>query len=153
MKKLSVLFICISVILSCFLTSCKSDTNTMIDDAIKAISKYWSEIYEEDEIGDGYFEIKNTRVIHIKENDIEEFKDVEYIIEFDIYSDYFGSAPYYSNVGVNNNVVVSKDGSMSVVSHAIDSYRGRTFNNDFSSFIEKTVDYKDKYNCVKDLDE
>lgn len=152
MKRFSVLFICMLIMFSLLLTGCKDENSIIIEDARGTIEDYWRNLYEEDDIGNGYFEIKNTRVIYIKENDIEQFKDVKYIIEFDIYTDYFGTAPYYSNVHMYNNVAVNKDGSMSVCSRLIEMYRNTTFDTDYSAFIDEIIDYKSEYNCIKDLE-
>lgn len=124
--------------------------NKVVTEAITVLEHYWKTVYQ-DEIGDGYFEIKNTRVVSIKENDTEEFKDVSSIIEFELYTDYFGSAPYYSNVAMHNNVVVYTDGSMEVSSNVINTYRNKHYTADFSGFVESVDDYADDYNCVKDL--
>ena len=154
MKLFFKMFLCLSIIISSVLSvGCNNNNDAMIKDAVELITEYWEEQYSEDDIGDWYFEIKNTRVIHIKENDIEQFKDVEYIIEFDIYTDWFGTAPYYSNVFINSDVVINKDGSMKVESRVMNTYRNKTFDTDFSDFIEEIIDYKDKYNCIKDLEE
>ena len=109
MKMFFNIFLCLSIITSSLLlVGCDNNNNdTMIKEAVELITEYWEELYAEDDIGDGYFEIKNTRVIYIKENDIEQFKDKKYIIEFIIYTDYMGTAPYYSNVGMYSNVVVN----------------------------------------------
>ena len=108
--------------------------------------------YKEDDIEtDGYFEIKNTRVITIKENEIELFKDVDYIIEYELYTDYMGSAPYYENCGVKNNVVVYKNGTMDVTNSLIRMYRSKTYQTDYSGFIEAIDDYQGQYNCIEKL--
>jgi len=135
-----------------FLTGCRHKNEEMIEEAIELLAEHWDEIYVEDDLGDGYFEIKNTRVIHIKENDIEQFKNAKYIIEFDLYTDYMGTAPYYSNVGMYSNVVVNNDGSMEVATRVIDVYRSITFDTDYSDFIEEIIDYHGEYNCVRDLE-
>ena len=124
----------------------------IVTDATQQLKQYWKQHYKEDDIEtDGYFEIKNTRIITIKENKIELFKDVDYIIEYELYTDYMGSAPYYENCGVNNNVVVYKNGTMDVKSNLIRMYRNKTFQTDYSGFIEAIDDYQDQYNCIEKL--
>ena len=101
---------------------------------------------------DGHFEIKNTRVVNIKENNTEEFKNIDYIVEFILYTDYYGSAPYYQIVGIDDTVVVHKDGTMEVQRmNLINNYRAMHYSNDFSDFIKSIDDYGDKYNCIEDL--
>lgn len=151
-KTVLLLLIVLSIVLSFALTSCISDKNDMIVEATVYLEKYWKDIYEYDGIGDGYFEIKNTRVIYMKENATEQFKDVRCVIEFELYTDFFGSSPYYSNASLYNNVIVyDKDGSMEVASNVINQYRNKTFVTDFSDFIESIVDYRDEYNYTKNL--
>ena len=43
--------------------------------------------------------------------------------------------------------------SMEVADRVIDHYRNKTFDTDFSDFIEEIVDYNYEYNCVKDLED
>lgn len=119
--------------------------------AIQKLETHWKDHYQEEAIGDGYFEIKNTRVITLKANDIEMFQDVAYIIEFELFTDLFGSAPYYMNTTYNNNVVVYKNGTMAVATNMINKYRSYTYNTDYSGFMESIDDYKGQYNSSKYL--
>ncbi len=152
MKKSSiVLLVVLSMLFSLSLTSCSSNKNPMVGKATAELKMHWKNQYKESNIGDGYFEIKNTRVVHIKENDIEMFENVKYIIEYEIYTDYYDSAPYYSNAGIHNNVVVYDDGSMSVETRYIQRYCNAFYNYDVSGFVDKVVDYNDEYNCVNKL--
>ena len=129
-----------------------SKLHEIITEATAQLMEYWKQSYKETDVEtDGYFEIKNTRVITIKENEIELFKDVAYIIEYELYTDYMGSAPYYANCGVNNNVVVYKNGTMDIVSNLIRTYRNKTYQTDYSSFIESIDDYNGQYNCTEKL--
>lgn len=124
----------------------------IVTEATAQLKKYWKQAYDEYDIEtDGYFEIKNTRVITIKENEIERFKDVAYIIEYELYTDYMGSAPYYENCDVNNNVVVYQNGTMDIVSNLIRIYKNETYQTDYSDFIEAIDDYHDQYNCAEIL--
>ena len=140
------------IIFSLSLASC-GGSSAMVKDAIDELEEHWEDFYDEHPkyAGDGYFEIKNTRVVYIKENDIPMLEDVKCIIEFELYTDYYGSAPYYTNVHMYDNVVVYNDGSMDVQSHIMQSYLSMYFSNDFSDIIESVKDYEDKYNCVKNL--
>ena len=134
-----------------------SNTNLKHHEIVTAANKQlkdcWKEYYAdpENDYTDGYFEIKNVRVVTIKNNDIELFQDVAYIIEYELYTDFMGTAPYYENCGVDNNVVVYKNGTMDVVSNFIRLYRSKTFQTDYSGFIETIDDYHSQYNCVETL--
>jgi len=113
----------------------------------------WEDIYDKMKLEtDRYFEIKNTRVIKIKKTDIEEFKDVKYIIEFVLYTDYFGSAPYHSNYRVSNSVIVYNNGDMKVPKKdLLEDYSIKNYIWDYSNIIDNVKDYDDKYNCVENL--
>lgn len=126
--------------------------DAVITKAIEELKDYWEDLYEESKVeNDGYFEIKNTRIITIKDNDTELFDNIKYIIEFELYTDYMGSAPYYEDVGVYNTVVVYEIGKMDVESNLIRAYRNKTYQTDYSGFIKSVDDYHGYYNCVKKL--
>ena len=139
-------------------SSAASEGNSQYDDlakkAVSILETEWKNEYSE-EINtprDGHFEIKNTRVIEIKETDIEEFKDVDYVIEFVLFTDYYGSAPYYSSTGINSTVVAYSDGRMEVVSKTpFTVYMQVHYSTDYSGIIEKVTDCGSQYNCVKKL--
>ena len=163
MKK-CIAIIAVIILVLCFTACGKQDTESagtnkeipkhheIVTEATAQLMEYWKQSYKESDIEkDGYFEIKNTRVITIKENEIELFKDVAYIIEYELYTDYMGSAPYYENCGVNNNVVVYKNGTMDVVNNLILAYRNKTYQTDYSDFIEAIDDYHGQYNCTEKL--
>ena len=155
MKRIFALVLAAVMLLSCAACSKKDEkTNKhhdMIQSAIKKLEQQWMTHYKEDPIGDGYFEIKNTRGITLKATDIEMFQDVAYIIEFELFTDLFGSAPYYMNTTYNNNVVVYKNGTMAVATNMINQYRSYTYNTDYSGFMESIDDYKGQYNSSKYL--
>ena len=124
----------------------------VITKAIKELKDYWEDEYDRFSIEeDRHFEIKNTRIITIKNNDIEQFENVKYLVEFVLYTNYMGSAPYYEDFCVYDTVVVYNDGEMEVQTNPIDRYRGRTYETDFSNFIKDIDDYCGYYNCVKKL--
>ena len=161
MKK--ALLIILSFILAFCLTACDnnipSDNNIpkeLVDDAIEELKSEWKDIYNANQNHiecDGYFEIKNTRIIEIDKTDIEMFKDIEYIIEFVLYTDYFGSAPYYSSIGLSDSVIVYGNGAMEVSGrNLLEVYRAHTFDSDFSDIVKEVYDCRDKYNCVEYLE-
>lgn len=136
-------------------SSCGNDNSQkeLVDDAIEELKLSWEDIYDNLIFEtDRYFEIKNTRVIEITKNDIEEFEDVDCIIEFVLYTDYFGAAPYYSCIGLSDSVIVYNNGDMEVSSiNLLRSYSGRYYTYDYSDIIKAVNDYGDKYNCVENL--
>ena len=150
MKKLYSLLLVLCLIFS--LSACGTDKNDIVSKAVSVLENHWEDLYEDSKFEtDGHFEIKNTRVVNIKENNTEEFKNIDYMVEFILYTDYFGSAPYYQNVGIDDTVVVHKDGTMEVQRNLINLYRSKYYSNDFSDFIKSIDDYGDKYNCIEDL--
>lgn len=157
MKKLLAI-VCI-VCFAFSVCACTGITNPKIDKIIdkaeRDLSLKWKQLYRDSPVEtDGHFEIKNTRVLFIKDDtDVEEFQDIAYIVEFDLYTDYMGSAPYYMNVGVYDSVSVLKDGTTVVNQlRPIQQYRSITYSYDFSNIIESITDYGDQYNVTKTLE-
>lgn len=131
-----------------------SQYDELVNKATSLLEVKWENKYgEENGIErDGHFEIKNTRVIEIKETDVEEFKDIDYVIEFVLFTDYYGSAPYYSLSTIDSSVVVHKDGRMEANSkNPFAAYTAMNYTTDYSGIIEKISDCGSKYNCVKKL--
>lgn len=128
----------------------KEEHKDILSKAVEELKNYWKQSYDEDVANGGetdrYFEIKNTRVITVGVNSVEDFVDVAYVIEFDIYSDYFATAPYYQNAQAHNNVVVSRNGEMEVASNVIKTYKAKMPNASLTNFIEAIDDYHDAYN-------
>ena len=132
----------------------KNNHKKMIKEAVKEVKAQWEELYEKsEEKPDGYFEIKNTRFITLKENNERTLKDLDYIIEFEIYEDSKGSAPYYLHAGTYNCVVVYDDGKMEVRERnpLTSAFYLSENGYDFSKVIESVKDYGDKYNCKETL--
>ena len=104
----------------------KSEYTEMVNEAIRVLAdrwndEYWTEDYPEREY---ILDIRSTRIICIRENLTEEQDEIlngaKYIIDFLLYDDYlnYGDIPsgqgigYYTQSGVNNNVVVLADGKV-----------------------------------------
>ena len=149
MKKISIILLVLAL---CFLTACSSQKSAVKPAREKLIER-WEEIYNNSQKQkDGHFEIINTRVITIKDNDLEDFKDVKYIVEFVLCSDYNGSAPYYSQATISNSVVVYEDGEMKVPNNnLLKVYSMETNKYDYSDIIESIKDYGDDFNITKKL--
>ena len=160
MKKLITLFL--SIILMINFVSCSSFVSneeikepinaydSVIKEAIDVVKDEWKNQYEEHN-GDAYFEIKNTRVIEIKDNDISVVKDVKYIVEFILFTDYYGNAPYYSEAVVSNVAVIYKNGNAEITGDLFRRYSSATYSYDYSNIIKNIVDCGGKYNLIEYL--
>ena len=101
---------------------------------------------------------RGTRLIRIKdelaEREEKYFGGISCVIEFLLYDDLMsmdgpGHNAGYRDVSLQNcAVVVYRSGLMSVKPSPIAQYRARTYINDYSTFIEEVVDYRDQYNQV-----
>ena len=141
----------------------------MVLPAIEALKGEWRRIYGEMVDGGmcgpdftGYLEIKNTRVIRIRKvpygsrgsagetnHATETFGDIDYLVDFVIYSDYFGSTPYYEYVGLSDCVAVLRNGTIEVrQKNPLLLYRSRYYESDFSGIIEEIIDLNGAYNAV-----
>ena len=127
--------------------------NEIIVSAVDELKAHWKTLYDaSSRHTDRYFEIKNTRVITLKGNDVERFSDVAYLIEFVLYTDYMGSSPYYEYTDQANTVIVYKSGYMEVANmNPIKTHRFNTFDYDISGYIKAIDDYHDKYNSAEYL--
>ena len=152
MKKLCSLILVLCLIFS--LSACNNNSQEkMIKDAIDNLKFEWRERYYISKTeNDGYFEIKNTRVIKFKDNDVDLFENVNYIIEFVLFTDNYGLAPYYSCAQNSNSVIVYKDGSLDVLqANLLLEYTATRGVYDYSNIVESVKDYGEKYNCVEIL--
>ena len=131
--------------------------------AIDALKVCWREEYASAGDEPGYLEIKNTRVIAIADKPKaaqeslqaqadEIFGEVSYIVEFILYSDLANMAPYYTDAGIWDCVVVHRDGTMSVpVNNPFDAYSARTYSMDLSGIITGVTDLNQAHNAVYHL--
>lgn len=124
---------------------------TMMQSALETILDHWkNEIYATPFMGDsnGYLEILTAQITYIKKEFATQkeyvssadalFENVYCVIDFIMLSDYYASAPYYSDAGIDNCVVIYLDGTMIVNRQPLfNQYRTRSFNNDFTSIIER----------------
>ena len=132
--------------------------DSIVEAAIESFADTWKTTLTDDSYQtDGYVSIKNTRIIVLKEDPVfssdtnkrsyeAAFKGARYVVEFLFYADYFGSAPYYSYPGINNAVLVFEDGSCETVKNPVDTYRSRSYETDYSGFIEECIDLGGDYN-------
>ena len=131
----------------------KPEKDETVLQAIQELKEAWKQDYATRATHtDGYFEIKNTRVIYIKDNSVAHFEDVACIVEFELYTDYYGSAPYYMDAGRLDSVTVYKDGTMEVnPMNPILIYSRATYTTDFSDLIGAITDYGTQYNQTTKL--
>lgn len=84
-----------------------------IDTAYETVRSKLQEVYtNQSSSSDEFFNVVNTRLIRIKENTEERYKDMTAIVEFVIYSDYYSEHPYYINSGMYDTVMFFKDGTV-----------------------------------------
>lgn len=154
------------LILSMLIAGALGEMEWNVEQAVEVLKAYWrDEVYEgfATDAADGYLEIKNTRVVVIQKEpeaadaELQEyadryFGDVAYIVEFLLYTDVLGIAPYYHQTGEWDCVVVHEDGSMEVpAEHPFDAYRSRTYSMDFSGILAEVIDLGQAYNAVYHL--
>ena len=162
MKKHLTIFICLLVIAS-FVGCSNSQTEEQkkvgsderVLDAIEIISARWSEVYEESKLNieDKYLEITNTKIINIKPNNDSNFEGLDYIVEFSLESNFYNSAPYYSNIGSRDSfVAVYTDGNREVLGrNPFHSYIGQNGPTDFRDIIESVENFQGEYDQVLKL--
>lgn len=129
--------------------------NEIVEEAITALSQKWEELFSEDNRTNGYLAIYNTRVIDIEpdENDIvfqeiEGAMEIDYIVEFSLFSDYFSSAPYYHNAAIYDTVIVYEDGTTAVANNFFRVYSNLSYNYDYSEFVDEIANLGSAYNRV-----
>lgn len=142
------------------LTACSDGAtkDERVDKAITALKEYWTGYYaemsesENDRTnGDWYLEIKNTRLVELGEVEKDTLKDVEYVVEFMIYTNYYGFAPYYPSLDIRNCVLIYKDGNIEAGTVAgIPQYIAQYYE---APPIDAVHDYGTQYNAVYHLEE
>ena len=127
-----------------------------IQDALGLIRSAWQEQADQyPEIMSGpYVDIKNTRIVRLADKPadaagdkpVEELKDIDYIVEFMMITNYYGDT-YPCNAGILDTVAVYKNGRMEVQkTNLMNALRARYFMTDFSGVIEEITDLGDTYN-------
>ncbi len=121
--------------------------------AVNELKKCWTGIYKKHFpagiMPDGYLEIKNTRVIALRDNAAKFLgkDDLKYIVEFVILTDLYGTAPYYVVTEMDNTVAVFNDGRVETISqNLLRSYFTVTYDHDFLKFIKSIDDLQGAYN-------
>ena len=87
----------------------------------------------------GHLRILNTRKITVKDNAPEMLADVRCVVEFVIYVDYYGMAPYYTNL--THSVTYYKDGHL-------ENFRGGSV---IQNFLVSSYDFNADYYEIEDF--
>lgn len=154
LKKIMIFCICIALMLC--ITGCKGNLkyDKMVREAIDLVMDAWEDLYRNDPMdSDGTVQIRNTRVIVFDEEKTKGdkyFEDVAYIVEFVIFSDYYGTEPYYVNIGLHDCVIVYEDGTMKVCQNYIKLVYSATYRYP-TELIDEVIDFEDKYNTTEDV--
>lgn len=141
-------------------TEITEEQDALVRQAIEALKAHWTQDYQQYQPDiEGYLEIKNTRLFAIKDEPTggalaaadkiaqADFGEIEYIVEFMLLSDYFGTGPsYYVNACINDHVLFYSDGTIAVSSNVFNHFRAKTYSNDFSGIIEEAQDLGGAYN-------
>lgn len=126
--------VCIAVLVLCLIGALifrlidQNNKYNKMDDiaesAIGALEAVWVNVYDDaaeyiEQDGsfavgreDRVIEIKGTRIIEINGEGTEAYKDIDYIVEFDLYSNRFRTSPYHVQEDIYNSVVVYNDGTV-----------------------------------------
>lgn len=154
LKKISIYFIFAALFFSLVACSNESDTKDIGSDervleAIEILSEHWDEVYTKNDIEDKHLEIINTRIVNIKENNIDGFENVDYIVEFSLFSNFYNTTPYYSDIGMDDSVIVYKNGKTEVSRiNPFIRYKNTKYTSDFSDIIDSIEELHQEYNQV-----
>lgn len=126
--------------------------------AAEVLKAHWAQTYAEDGgIQEGVLQIKNARIVRIRQDLGEDeaareyFGDVRCVVEFMIYCD-LGAGSYLMNPHGFDAVVVRRDGTMETVGRTpFEEYRAHTYSLDFSGIIEEIEDCGDAFNGTFEL--
>ena len=112
---------------------------------------------------DGYFEVAHIRVIYLFTESSDE-KTAKYLqqyfsnedgaamtafVECTLFTDYFSSAPYYSDVMLYHCIAFYDDGTEQVLSKSpVEIFRARSFETKYDGIISEIADLDGKYNEI-----
>ena len=148
---LLLLVFCCSFCLACNSSEGK-EYDDLVNSSISEIKAYWEDLYNRNtsryENCKKEIIIKNTRIVIIKEEtEIEEFREIKYIVEFVLFVDCFGSnGKYYLGIDLGNSVAIKKDNSfLSCELNMMKSYSSRYYDYSYP-MIQEVIDLGAKYN-------
>ena len=163
MKKRVFVFAVLAMMLFGVLTAqAELTTEEMCTKAIDMLKNVWKNDVLTDD-SDGYFEVAHTRVIYLFTESSDE-KTAKYLqqyfsnedgeamtafVECTLFTDYFSSAPYYSDVMLYHCVAFYEDGTEQVLSKSpVEIFRTRSFETKYDGIIREIADLDGKYNEV-----
>jgi hypothetical protein len=125
-----------------------------VDLAISALTLKWKELFQQKKAGNGYLEIAYTRVLEIDpsanafiSSKLYRGDQIEYIVEFVLFSDSLRSAPYYHNENTYHNVIIYRDRTTRVEQRGIlRMYTAATYKVDYSDFVKNIINYGTAFN-------
>ena len=122
-------------------------TDENVDLAIQALRSKWKEIYEKGP-GSEYLEIYHTRVLTVDPDRLSNTvgkEKVKFIVEVDLYSDWYSTTPCYINKGLYNNVINYDDGTTEIVTTVVMMFLKRLKLSIFDTIVE-VKDYGTAFN-------
>ena len=135
----------------------RAQEDDIIRCAIEELKRYWTEKYIKYECGNGYLGIRFTRVVYVQDQVnlpayVPEAKKVYFdnvicFVEFMLLTDYFGTAPYYHDVGQSDWVAFYRDGTFKVTTDVLNLYRSQTYSTDYSGIIASITDRGAAFNA------
>lgn len=143
--------ICIIAIAACLLLSgCSNKYSQEVVVAMDALKTEWSALYSEyeaiwDEDVENVMSVNGTKVWIIRNTKVEEFRKIDYLVEFDIENNI--DCRGYNTVAIYNDGRVEVMGTSPFV-----LYTSRTGSEDFSAVLDGEADLKKKYNRTIELD-
>ena len=143
----------VSIILTLSLCACSwlqnLSYNAQVEKALGALETGWTDFYAEEKTGDGYVQVKNTRIIRFNDNMAQPWEDAKYLVEFALYTDYFNAAPYYADAGCMDTVLIYRDGKAELQKmNPVNVYRAANYKMDI---VSEVIDLGESYNRTWDL--
>lgn len=147
-KRTAALLLALALVLS--MAGC--GTGSTVSDAVDLLKASWAEYYKESAVeNDGCLQLVNTRLITFRENHVQDMQNIAYVVEFVLYTDYYGSSYHVLTTGIMDTVTVYKDGTMEVGSNPLKAYSNKYYSWDYSAFVESVEDLGDAYNFTENL--
>ena len=127
----------------------KTDSDKKVTSAINTLTEYWSSEYANKHIGDKYLEIINTRIVNIKDTTVEDFQDIDYVVEFSLLSNFIDAQPNYYVDSFPASVIVRKDGTeVAMLKSPFNQYTAMKYTFDYSDIIESIENFHGQYDQV-----
>ena len=133
-----------------------ADAVTPTDAEKKAVEKSfeifragWTDWLNErvSDAGEYVIDVKNVRIVKLKENDKDRLKDVDFIVEFLFYMNYYQPGDAYSqSVNMNDSIAFYKDGTAKLENRLIYAYQMMSYDVDTSGYIEEVRDFGAAFN-------